>query len=89
MGNEWPTVRLEDVTTALSDGLHSTPKYDDSGDYYFINENNLKEGRISVDEKTKKVARAEYEKYKKISMNVRFLKIPYFEVGLYFFNYLS
>lgn len=65
MANEWQTVRLQDVTTILGDGLHGTPEYDDLGDYYFVNGNNLKEGRISVDEKTRRVNRKEYEKYKK------------------------
>ena len=48
----------------IGDGLHSTPKYDDFGDYYFINGTNLNDGKIIVESKTKKVNEAEYNKYK-------------------------
>ena len=39
--NNWQKVRLKDVVSILGDGLHGTPKYDDSGEYFFINGNNL------------------------------------------------
>lgn len=64
MSREWKEVKLADVVSILGDGLHGTPKYDENGDYYFINGNNLN-GRIVIDEKTKKVGIIEYEKYKK------------------------
>ncbi len=65
MKSEWPEVRLEDVTTKLGDGLHGTPKYDENGDYYFINGNNLGNGKITIDEKTKRASKAEYLRHKK------------------------
>ena len=65
MNEIWPLVTLQDVTTILGDGLHGTPKYDAHGDYYFINGNNLSDGRIVVDYKTKRAPEEEYLKYKK------------------------
>ncbi|CZQ82340.1 restriction endonuclease subunit S [Trichococcus collinsii] len=62
--NEWKTVKLEDTVYILGDGLHGTPKYDENGEYYFINGNNL-DGNIVIDEKTNKVGFKEYEKFKK------------------------
>ena len=65
MNFEWPVVRLEDVTSVLGDGLHGTPEYDESGDYYFINGNNLDNGRIVINTNTRRAAQSQYEKYKK------------------------
>ena len=62
--NEWHEVSLEEIVDILGDGLHGTPKYDNNGEYYFINGNNLM-GKIVVDEKTKKVGEEQYIKYKK------------------------
>ncbi len=65
MGVDWKNTRLKDVTSILSDGLHGTPKYDNNGDYYFINGNNLSNGKIVIDKKTKRASKEEYLKYKK------------------------
>src|SRR5690606_19212564 len=43
---DWEKKSLEELTIKIGDGLHGTPKYDDNGDYYFINGNNLDDGRI-------------------------------------------
>lgn len=61
----WKWVKLGEITTILGDGLHGTPKYDDDGDYFFINGNNLNDGKIEIKENTKRVNILEYEKYKK------------------------
>ena len=63
--SEWKEVLLEDVVSKLGDGLHGTPKYDDDGNYYFINGNNLYQGKILIKGNTKRCSREEYEKYKK------------------------
>ena len=47
----------------IGDGLHGTPQYDDNGKYYFINGNNLDNGKITFDSKTKKVNDIMYNKY--------------------------
>ena len=62
--SEWKSVKLEEVVDILGDGLHGTPKYSDDGEYYFINGNNL-DGKIIVNEKTKRVGLEQYLKYKK------------------------
>lgn len=62
-GWEWTTVK--EITTLLGDGLHGTPKYDTKGEYYFINGNNLNDGKIEIKENTKKVSKEEFDKYKK------------------------
>ncbi|UXM84505.1 restriction endonuclease subunit S [Methanococcus aeolicus] len=72
----------------IGDGLHGTPKYDDLGNYYFINGNNLKEGKIVFDEKTKKVTDEIYEKHKIdfISGKTIFMSINGTIGNLAFFN---
>jgi type I restriction enzyme S subunit len=65
MNKEWKEVKLENVTTILGDGLHGTPAYDEVGDYYFINGNNLRDGSIVIDDKTRRVSAFEYKKHKK------------------------
>jgi len=62
---KWEKVSLEDVSTRIGDGLHGTPKYDDSGEFYFINGNNLSEGKIIIKEDTKRISSIEFEKIKK------------------------
>lgn len=61
----WKLSDLKAITSVLGDGLHGTPKYSESGEYYFINGNNLNNGKIEIKENTKQVTLEEYEKYKK------------------------
>lgn len=61
----WKWVRLSDLVSVLGDGLHGTPSYDEKGDYYFINGNNLMNGQIIIKEDTKRINEDEWEKYKK------------------------
>lgn len=63
--SHWKETILTEITEKIGDGLHGTPKYDDSGDYFFINGNNLTEGKIVTKQETKKVSKAEFEKYQK------------------------
>ena len=53
-------VNLSDLCK-IGDGLHGTPVYLDDGDYYFINGNNLMNGKIIYDEKTKKVSKTSFD----------------------------
>ena len=64
-GKEWEEKELKELTTVLGDGLHGTPKYTVDGEYYFINGNNLDDGKIIFKENTKRVNTDEYNKYKK------------------------
>ena len=61
----WKWVKLIDLVSILGDGIHGTPKYSASGDYYFINGNNLNDGKIELKDTTKRVEKQEWEKYKK------------------------
>lgn len=63
---EWTKTELENLCSKISDGIHSTPKYDDSGTYFFVNGNNLIDGKIEFDDKTKKVSKEEFEKHKRV-----------------------
>ena len=57
---EWKTLG---ELCVIGDGLHGTPKYNDSGDYYFINGNNLNVGVISYNDKTRKVDDSMFKKH--------------------------
>ena len=70
---EWEEKKLGEITTKLSDGLHSTPKYTDDSVYYFINGNNLINGKVIINENTKKVELEEYLKHKKELNNTSIL----------------
>ncbi|RYZ26175.1 MAG: restriction endonuclease subunit S, partial [Chitinophagaceae bacterium] len=73
---EWEEKKLENLCNKISDGIHTTPIYDEEGDFYFINGNNLIAGQIYVDEKTKRVSEQEYQKHKKeLSQNSILLSI--------------
>ena len=61
----WKKKVLREITTILGDGLHGTPKYTVDGDYYFINGNNLNDGRIEFKESTKRINVDEFNKHKK------------------------
>lgn len=62
---EWEEKQLFQLTTKISDGIHGTPIYDENGEFAFINGNNLINNRIVIDEKTKRVGLAEFNKHKK------------------------
>lgn len=63
--DNWCWVRLGNLVSVLGDGIHGTPEYDVDGEYYFVNGNNLANGRIVFKGATKKVSYAEYVKYAK------------------------
>lgn len=61
----WTWVRFVDLTESIGDGIHGTPVFDPNGGYYFINGNNLVNGKIVFKDSTQKVSKTEYELYKK------------------------
>ncbi|HAU0227385.1 TPA: restriction endonuclease subunit S [Legionella pneumophila] len=76
MKSDWRQVTLDEVSVKLGDGLHGTPNYENDGEYYFINGNNLNDGKISYSEKTRRASKVEYEKYKKdLNKNTVFVSI--------------
>ena len=65
----WKWVRLSEIISVLGDGIHGTPVFDEMGDYYFVNGNNLAKGHIVFKADTKKVSFDEYENTILISIN--------------------
>jgi type I restriction enzyme S subunit len=59
----WEIVPLNSACNKIGDGLHGTPKYDDNGEFYFINGSNLCNGEIVVTPSTRKVGEDEYKKH--------------------------
>lgn len=55
-------VPFKELCYAMGDGLHGTPKYDDNGEFYFINGNNLREKSIVITSETRRINKAEYER---------------------------
>ena len=64
----WNEIKLKDISIKIGDGLHSTPKYEEDTNYYFINGNNLENGKIKFFENTMEVPKEEFKKYK-INLN--------------------
>jgi type I restriction enzyme S subunit len=65
MSAEWHQVKLKEITSVLGDGLHGTPEYDANGDHFFINGNNLSNGKIVFNDTTKRVSAVEAAKHRK------------------------
>ena len=63
---DWEVVELGELTTKLWDWLHWTPKYTNNWEYFFINWNNLVNGKIEIKKETKRTSFEEYNKYKKV-----------------------
>lgn len=61
----WEWGRLGEVVSLLGDGIHGTPTYDERGEFFFINGNNLSDGLIEIKENTKTVSADEYLKNRK------------------------
>ena len=59
----WKIGKLCFFTVRIGDGLHGTPEFDDAGECYFINGNNLGNTYITIRENTKSVSLDEYNKY--------------------------
>ncbi|XZI52399.1 restriction endonuclease subunit S [Clostridium perfringens] len=85
---EWEIKLLEDLSIKIGDGLHGTPVYNKKGKYYFINGNNLNEGKIVLTNETKMIDKLEYEKYKKeLNENTILLSLNGTIGNLSFYNY--
>jgi type I restriction enzyme S subunit len=61
----WPVKTLEDITYKIGDGIHGTPVYDENGEYFFINGNNLTDGKIIITKETKRINHEQYLKHKR------------------------
>lgn len=61
----WEWVRFNEITEIIGDGIHGTPTFDSKGDYYFVNGNNLVNGKIVFKDTTQRVSKEEYDLHKK------------------------
>lgn len=59
----WKVSEFSKLCTAIGDGLHGTPVYDDEGPYPFINGNNLRENKIEITPETRRVGQEMYDKH--------------------------
>lgn len=55
-------VRL-DTICEIGDGLHGTPEYENNTKLWFVNGNNLENGRIIINKSTKEISNKSYNKY--------------------------
>lgn len=63
ISKEWEEKPLELFTTQIGDGIHTTPKYSENTDYYFVNGNNLSEGEIIIGNTALCVSVEEFKKH--------------------------
>ncbi len=67
---DWDVDCLDNITIKIGDGIHTTPKYTEGTEYFFINGNNLKNGKIIFSKSTNNVSQDEYKRfYKDLSLN--------------------
>ena len=72
----WAWERLCNITEIIGDGIHGTPNFDDNGKYYFINGNNLVDGKVVLKDATKKVNENEFLLHRKpLTLNTILLSI--------------
>lgn len=62
---DWDQPSIADLKIEVGDGIHSTPNYESNGDYYFINGNNLTNGKVVIDDATKRISPSEFKKHGK------------------------
>lgn len=62
---DWEIKKLEQISTEIGDGIHTTPQYIDTSEIHFINGNNLANGSIKITSNTMCVSEEEYKKYRK------------------------
>ena len=53
--DDWEQRKFSEGVSEIGDGLHGTPIYCEDGNVYFINGNNLVDGKIVISAETKKV----------------------------------
>ncbi|MDT2822382.1 restriction endonuclease subunit S [Enterococcus devriesei] len=60
--DEWEQRKLSEGTAKIGDGLHGTPSYSEDGNVFFINGNNLVNGKIMITKETKFVTESDQSK---------------------------
>ena len=67
--DDWEERKLSEGTSKIGDGLHGTPQYTDDGTVFFINGNNLVDGKIVITKETKLVTELDQSKDDKLLNN--------------------
>jgi len=74
--NKWKKNKLSNLCLKIGDGLHGTPEYTEEPNFFFINGNNLENGKIIINKNTKKITEKEYKKnYISLNQNSLLLSI--------------
>ena len=85
--NNWPKDTISNLCHKIGDGLHGTPEYVNSSNIFFINGNNLENGKIVIDKNTKEISNKILEKYNiKLNDNSLLLSINGTIGDLAFYN---
>lgn len=72
----WEADKIFRLTTRIGDGLHGTPTYEEGTGLFFMNGNNIREGRIVLDGYAREVPSSEYKRhYIPINTSTVFLSI--------------
>ncbi|NBG66209.1 restriction endonuclease subunit S [Acidiluteibacter ferrifornacis] len=72
----WQKTPLKALCSRIGDGLHGTPTYEEDSNIFFINGNNLKHGKIELNENTKTVTTEDFERnYIELNQNTLLLGI--------------
>jgi len=86
-GGAWEVKRLENITTEIGDGIHSTPQYVLYSDFFFVNGNNLIDNSIKITDNTMCVSEIEYNMHaKKLNQRTILLSINGTIGNIAFFN---
>ena len=60
----WEVKTLKEICRQIGDGLHGTPEYStERSKFYFINGNNLNDGKIEIKESTKTVTESSFQQH--------------------------
>lgn len=62
--SHWKMTKFKYLSLTIGDGIHTTPNYDENGDIYFINGNNIGDNNLVFKDGTNKISEEEYSKYK-------------------------
>lgn len=84
----WNQCKLKNVSVRIGDGLHGTPEFDDNGNVFFINGNNIGEKYLKIRSDTKRLSVDELMKYSAPTLNDNTIMIAlngatYGKVSLY------
>ena len=71
--SNWDVIKLKYISLEIGDGLHGTPEYDENGDIYFVNGNNVGADALVFKAGTNTINEIEFKKYKKPLLNTNTL----------------